>query len=214
MNEKVNNIIVAYSPGPGAMLLWDLPIALVAVTCTSSGKQPWNHRSLFCVTVISSFDTEFIFISQSEYGLFLIWREAPSSLLVSTLHDAAGDTHHIRYLCISVHMRGCLDMHIPAGILFFFVFLELSTISRILKGGVRRYFLLSSVTQRWGNLRAPLNRDPRRQKKPTLHVTIRYSSALEKRGLRRLLNGCPCYNTTGRLKMHVYIWQSDACRNT
>lgn len=137
MNKKVNNIIVAYSPWPGAMLLRDLPIALVAVTCTSSGKQCWNHRSLFDVTVTSSFDTEFIFISQSEDGLnFLIWRKAPSSLPVSTLHDAAGDTHHVRYLCISAHKCECLDMHIPAGILFFECFLELRTMSWILKGGI------------------------------------------------------------------------------
>lgn len=63
-------------------------MALMAVTCTSAGRQSWKERSLFDVTVISSFVTEFIFISQSEAGLnFLIWREVPSILLTSTLHD-------------------------------------------------------------------------------------------------------------------------------
>lgn len=68
-----------------------LPMVLEAVTWTSVERQSWNHNSALDATVISFFDTEFIFIWQLEaWGLsFLMWREEPSSLLASTLHEAA-----------------------------------------------------------------------------------------------------------------------------
>lgn len=72
-------------------------MTLVAVTWTSSGRQSWKVRSLFDATVIFSFGTEFSFISQSESGLsFSTWRERPSILLTSTLHDTT-ENSTIRY---------------------------------------------------------------------------------------------------------------------
>lgn len=83
----------------------NLPMALMAVTCKSSGRQSWNDSSLSDETVISSFSTEFTFILQSETVLnFLIWREVPSRPLASTLHDTTqqkGTERHQRFICLS-----------------------------------------------------------------------------------------------------------------
>lgn len=59
----------------------------VAVTSMLSGKQSSKDRSALDVTVILSFFTEFIFITQSGVDVTVeMFRERPSVLLRSTLH--------------------------------------------------------------------------------------------------------------------------------
>lgn len=75
--------------------LLDLPMTLMAVMSKSSGKQSWKESwvTLSDGTVILSFTTEFIFISQSEAGLsFSMWSERPLCALRSTLHDTIGNS--------------------------------------------------------------------------------------------------------------------------
>lgn len=63
----------------------------VAVTSMLSGKQSSKDRSALDVTVMSSFFTEFIFITQSGVGVTVeIFTERPSVLLRSTLHGTGG----------------------------------------------------------------------------------------------------------------------------
>lgn len=126
-------------------------MALMAVTCTSAGRQSWKERSLFDVTVISSFVTEFIFISQSEAGLnFLIWREVPSILLTSTLHDTTEKKQYRKilafhffwsyFLILFGHVHSSWKHHssqtCPTGILILVWLIELNMISQIVEGSI------------------------------------------------------------------------------
>lgn len=75
----------------------DSPMTLVAVTCMSSGEQSWKDRSLFDVTVIFSFITEFSFILHSEASFnFSMWRVRPSASLMSTLHNTREEQHNVK----------------------------------------------------------------------------------------------------------------------
>lgn len=78
----------------------------LAVICTSSGRQSWKDMLALDVRVISSFRTEFTFISQWDLGLVLLtWRESIPSVLTSTEHD----TKKSETLGITSHCSGVIS---------------------------------------------------------------------------------------------------------
>lgn len=88
-------------------------MSCVAVTSMLSGKQSSKDRSALDVTVMLSFFTEFIFITQSGVGVNVeMFRERPSVLLRSTLHDTGGGgsnrkKHKVSFIELSFGSEKC-----------------------------------------------------------------------------------------------------------